>query len=384
VGGEVNDKAAFQGFFEEFLRRKFKLNAEHDTAAADGGDFGGNAGFFGKAGEGKFAECVDVIEEFFLFDDVEDGFCDGHADGVAAEGAAMGSGDHEVGEIGFSEHDADGETAADGFAEGHDVGCDDPPTAPGEVLVSEPFSGSAAAGPDLVEDECEAELVAEVADALGVVGGVEVDAAFALDGFDDDRGGFGIDSGGKFVEVAGVNLNEAGREGIKADFDLGIAGGGEHGEGSAMEALVEGDDLVAARGGVFVAEACEFAGGFVGFEAAVAEEGFAGEGEAVHAFGDFDLGFGVIGVSDMPEFMCLGIGGVDEGGVAVAENGGAEACEEVDVASAVGVEEERTFAAGHDDGLSGVVLDQDIAGAIEDLLSLGHCIGTSALCVGGR
>ena len=107
------------------------------------------------------------------------------------------------------------------------------------------------------------------------------------------------------------------------------------------------------------AQAGEFAGGFVGLEAAVAEKCLAGEGETIQSLGELDLRLGVKGVADVPEFFHLGSRGGDQVGMAMAENRPAEAGEEIEILFSVGIPKVGAAAADHDDGLAGVIADQD-------------------------
>ena len=69
--------------------------------------------------------------------------------------------------------------------------------------------------------------------------------------------------------------------------------------------------------------------------------------------GELDLRLGVERVADVPEPLGLLRRGADEVRVAVPEDRPAEAGEEVEVALAVGVADERALAALHDDAASG-------------------------------
>src|SRR5207245_11442533 len=172
--------------------------------------------------------------------------------------------------------------------------------------------------------------------------------------------------------VIGLDVDEAGDGRIKAGFDFGIAGGGDHGERSAVKTFEEGDDLPAIGRAGSSSQAREFAGGFVGFQPTVAEEGLAGECGFVEALGDFDLRLGIEGVADMPEFFGLLSGGFDQSGMAVTEDCPAEAGEEIDVAFAGGIPEERALAASDGDGNARVVTNQKIFFSLDESLHIGN------------
>lgn len=275
--------------------------------------------------------------ELVPFDDFEDGGGGGHGEAVAAQGggvedpAVLGCG-VEFGDVGFGAHDANGQSAAYAFTEGHDVGSDVP------ELVAEDATGAGATGPDLVGDEQEVVGVAEFAEFGEVVGVWDVDPAFALDRFDDDGDGVVVNGGFDSVDVVVGDVGEAGEEGFEALTYGELPSGSHGGEGATVETEGGGDDFVAAElaDGFptvgFAIETGEFDGGFVGVGTGVREEGLPAKAESLDALGGIDLGFGVEEVADMPEFIGLVGDGFDQFLVAVAEDWGTEAGEEVDIA----------------------------------------------------
>src|SRR4029077_20134040 len=113
---------------------------------------------------------------------------------------------------------ADGHAVAEGLGEGDDVGAH----ARG-VLEPEPAAGAAEAGLDLVEDEEGFVLVAELADGGEGVGWWGLDAAFALDGFEEHGADPVVEGGGEGVGVAVGDVAEAGGEGLEDLLLLGLA-----------------------------------------------------------------------------------------------------------------------------------------------------------------
>ena len=140
------------------------------------------------------------------------------------------------------------------------------------VLVRVPAAGPAHAGLHLVEDQQQLVLVGQLAQSFQVAGRRQVDAAFALDRLDQDGTGLAIDQPGHGLEVAEGGIAEAGQQRLDALVVLRLAGGGERAEGSAMEAVEHGDDLVAAG---LAVQAGQLDGGLVRLGAAVAEEALA-------------------------------------------------------------------------------------------------------------
>lgn len=97
---------------------------------------------------------------------------------------------------------------------------------------------------DLIVDEHGADLVAAVAKGLQEGLGGDVDAAFALDGLDEDTaclGGDEVRDGGFVVEGPVAEAGEHGGEGFLV-FGIGRRGEGAH--CAAVEGVVEGDDFV--------------------------------------------------------------------------------------------------------------------------------------------
>ena len=359
-----------EGAFDEFCGGFGEFDADHEAAAADVGEFSLEARLIAQAGDGLLAELIGMGDEVFAFDHIEDGAGNGHADGIAAEGAAVLAGNEELGDCGLGEHNADGEAAADGFAQGEDVGFDGFAVGGGEVLVAEPAAGAAAAGPYFVEDEGDALLIAEGADLGGVFGGVEVDAAFSLDRLDDDACGFVIDGLFEGFDVAGFDLKEAGDGGFEALFYGRISRGRDHRQRAAVKTFLKRDDFPTFGRRFVAAQTGEFACRFVGFEAAVAEKRLPLEGVAIELFRQRDLRLGMIRVSDVPELLRLRRRRGDESRMAVAEDGAAEAGEEVDVFAAVCVPKAGAFAFRHDDRLALVVSDENFVGAVENELGV--------------
>ena len=136
---------------------------------------------------------------------------------------------------------AAGDAAAEALGQRHDVGRD------AEVLVGEPLAGAAAAGLHLVEDQQQLVLVGQLAQAGEEAGGRNADAAFALDRLDQDGGRLVVDQRDDGAEVAERGVAEAGQQRADALVVLGLGRGGDGAVGAAVEAALEGDDLVAVR-----------------------------------------------------------------------------------------------------------------------------------------
>ena len=197
-----------------------------------------------------------MFDELFAFDHVEDCSGDGHADRVAAEGAAVCAGDEQPGNLGLGIHHPDGQSTPDGFAEGHDIRLNSAGAAlagsrravrfsgvRAKVLMRKPFSGSSTAGPYFIEDQCQSALIAQFPYALGVVGGIEIDAPFTLNRLHEDTGGLIIHRLLERIKVARRNMDESGDFRPETDAIGGVAGGRDHGERTAVEALDQRKNL---------------------------------------------------------------------------------------------------------------------------------------------
>ncbi len=175
--------------------------------------------------------------------------------------------------------------------------------------------------------------------------GSDVDAAFALNGFEEDGDGVLVEGGFEGGDVVKGEMGEAFEERAEAGFDLFLSGGGDAAEGSAVEAIVEGDDAAAWGAVGFWGEVAEFASefeeGLVGFCAGVAEEAFAGrfhDGFDEEA-AEFALAADLVPVGAVDEAVALlGEGGGDGRG-AVAERADGDAAAEVEELAAIFVVE---------------------------------------------
>ena len=186
-GGEGG--AGEEGGFVEF-------EADEEAEAADGVDEGVVPG--GDGGWDFLAEGGGVLAELGGLDFAEDGEGDGAGEGGAAVGGAVGAGAEEVAEVGgvgvggdgalADPGGADGEAAAEAFGPADGVGGD----FGGLGFPAAPMAEAAEAGLDFVEEEEDIVFLTKLGQAAEEVGGGEVDAAFALEGFEEDGGGVGV------------------------------------------------------------------------------------------------------------------------------------------------------------------------------------------------
>ena len=123
----------------------------------------------------------DLVEEAVCEDDVEHGVADRHGQRIAAEGGAVHAGGHADRRRIGRQAGAHREAAADALGDRHDVGLDARP------FIGEQLAGAADAALHLVEDQQQAVLVAELAQALQRLRRERADAALALHRLDQDR-----------------------------------------------------------------------------------------------------------------------------------------------------------------------------------------------------
>src|SRR6185437_1210039 len=101
-----------------------------------------------------------------------------------------------------------------------------------EVLEAEECPGSPDAGLNLVEDEQGAELVGERAGRLQELRRGRVDAAFALNRFEDDRARIGTRCADERLDVVQLREGDAGDQGLERRPLRGLTGGRERSERS--------------------------------------------------------------------------------------------------------------------------------------------------------
>ena len=141
----------------------------------------------------------------------------------------MGSGRHAGRSLLGRQAGAQREAAADALGDRHDVGRDAGP------FMGEELAGAADAALHLVEDQQDAMLVAELAQAAQALRRHRADAALALHRFDQDAGGLRPDGGLQRIVVAKGHLIEAFDLRPEAFEIFGLAAGGDGGQRAAVE-----------------------------------------------------------------------------------------------------------------------------------------------------
>ena len=151
----------------------------------------------------------------------------------------MGAGRHALGRFGGGQHGAQREAAADALGHRHDVGGDAHP------FMGEELAGAADAGLDLVKDQQQALVIADLAQGAQEFGRNRMHAALALQGLDDQSRGLRPDHGVQRVQVIHRDMVEAFHLGAEAFQILVVAGGIDRAIGAAMKGAREADDMEA-------------------------------------------------------------------------------------------------------------------------------------------
>ena len=202
-----------------------------------------------------------------------------------------------------AEHRAQGNAAGERLGQRGDVGLD------AVVLIGAPLAGAAHAGLNLVDDEQRAGGAGEGAGFGEELLRERANAAFALDGLDEDGADFVGELGAQIGDVVEADELDAGNDGRKGLAVLGLVGGGDGAEGAAVEALLEGEEL----GADLLAFAAQQAGvgarqlerALPGFGAGVGEEDAVEAGALGEAQRELGLALVVVEVRGVDERAAL-------------------------------------------------------------------------------
>ncbi len=203
---------------------------------------------------------------------------------------------------------------------------------------------------DLVEDEQDARLVAELAQSgqIAVVG--HVDPAFALDRLDEDGGGPAVDRALESLEVIEVDVLEAPGQRLEAVVVLLLRRGRDRRQGPAVKATPHADDVAAIARSVLLGPLTgELDRRLVGLGARVREEHAVGEGMLAEELGELGLLRDVKEVGHVDEGRRLLAQGAHHLRMAVAERRHRDPAGEVEVFLAVRVPDPRTLSSHQGD-----------------------------------
>ena len=151
------------------------------------------------------------------------------------------------------------------------------------MLIGAEFAGAAHAGLNLVGDEQRASGVSKVACGVEKFARQRTNAALTLNRLEEDRAELVGELRSQVVDVVEADEFNAGHDRIEGLAVLVFPGGCDGTHGAAVKAVFKREELRSERRALFALQFCpgagEFERGFVGFRAAVREEG------AVHAGG---------------------------------------------------------------------------------------------------
>ena len=164
--------------------------------------------------------------------------------------------------------------------------------------IAEQLAGAAVAGLHLVRHEQQAPFLRQLGQPLDKGGLQRDDPAFALDGFKQDgAAGIRVQLLFHIGQVARLGIDKARGQGQEILVEYLLPGGGQGGQGAAVEAAFQGQDGGVLRpqmlGPVF---AGHLDGAFVGLRAGVAEEHLLHPGALTEHGGQFGAGLCVVKV----------------------------------------------------------------------------------------
>ena len=287
---------------------------------------------------------------------------------VAAKGGAVGAGTHAAGDLFAQQHGTDGQTAAQALGQGNDVRLEV------VVLAAQEGAGAAHAGLHLVHDEDQVLLVTELAHSLHIIGVQRHDAALALDEFQHDGAGVAVHQLLQRLDIPRRGVQEPLIEGAEIVVEHLLTGGGQGGDGAAMEAVDQGDD----RGAVLaVVVHAVLAGGLdgalVGLGAGVAEEHLAHAGALAQLLGQLAAGGGVVQVGGVLQFVGLLGHGFRPGQVTVAQAVDADAAGEVQILLALGTLGIQTMALCQHHGVAVIGVQDVFVVPLDDFFRIHRC-----------
>ena len=228
------------------------------------------------------------------------------------------------------------------------------------MLEGEPSPAAPHAGLHLVEHEQPAVGIAEPAQPRQIVRGRHAHAAFALDRFDEH----GTDvlaiarqrlDGFQVVER---HAHETRQQRLEAGLHATVAGGGERGEGPAVEAVLHHhDDRVAIALAMGVGPR-ELDGGLVGLGTAVAEEGAFHAAVGAERLGQPFLERDLVEVRAVDELFRLPAEGLGHVRMGVAEIADCDTRERIQISPALCVPEPGAAAVREMHGQTGIGLHE--------------------------
>ena len=243
----------------------------------------------------------------------------------------MAAGAHALGHFFIHQHRANGQAAAQAFGQRNDIRLEV------VVLTAEEGTRAAHTGLHLVHNEDEVFFIAERADGLHIFRVQRHDTALALHQLQQDGAGVAVHQLGQGVDIPRRDILETVVERAEVLVEDLLTGGGQGGDGTAMEAVDQRDDRITALAVVVKAVfAGRLDGTLVGLGTRVAKEDFAHAGALAELFGQLAAGGSVIQVGGVLQLVGLLRHGLGPGQVAVAQTVDADAAGKIKVFLALG------------------------------------------------
>ena len=238
----------------------------------------------------------------------------------------MGAGGEHIAALFAGHHAAEGQTAGDALGEGHRIGGD------AILLEGKQGAGAAHAGLYLINEQQPVPLFTQLGHGRdkGPVQGQH--AALPLNEL--EHHGAHVVAGHRLhaVQVVGIGIAETLGEGEEIVVELVLTGGGEGGQGAAMEGVVQGEDGATALA-VFVIGVLpgQLDHGLVALGPGVGEHHVGHARPGAQLLGHLGIGLGVVQVGDVGQLGGLGGHRVHPGLIVIAQGAHADAGGEVDV-----------------------------------------------------
>ena len=239
------------------------------------------------------------------------------------------------------------------------------------MLAAQEGAGAANAGLDFIHDEDEIFFIAELPDRLNILRVQRHNAALALHQLQHHRAGMAVHQLGQRLQVARRGVEEALVEGAEVVVEHLLTGGGQGGDGAAVEAVHQRDDGIAALAVVVEAVlAGRLDGALVGLGAGVAEEDLAHAGALAQLFGQLAARGGVVEVRRMLELVGLFGHGLGPVHITVAKAVDADAAGEIQILLALRALGVQAVALFQHDGIAVIGVQDVFAVPLDDFFGI--------------
>jgi len=365
---------------DEVRIRDPEFETEHEPLSAqlleDSGMFRDEAG---KLLTRVIRDALDMRQEIGREHDVEHRIAHRHRQRIAAECRGMGTRRHAGGRSCCCKAGAHREAAADPLGDRHDVGRNPAP------LMREQFARATDARLDFVEDEQHAALVAGAPERAQIFGRGRTQAAFALDGLDEQRPMRRGECRVERCQVAERHLIETIDLGAEALEIFCLPAGGDGGQCAAVEGAFEGDDAEAlGRALRILIAARDLDRAFDRFDAGIREEDGIGEGRIDEPLRQSFLSGNAVKIGRVPELACLLGQRGNESGMGVAQRIDGDAGSEIEISLAILGEDIGSFAPDECDIRPTIGWQQRRKHGSSSVLADAQWIGGRALSVARR